>query len=263
MEIQRFDIAKHVDGPPLTPDWLVPNLIHRDAISLLIAGAGIGKSFLSYSYSVALATGSSFLGEILPESRVLYLEEENSLPTALKYLQWVWHGLNSIDKPSLEKLSKNFFFSHYQLGIFRGSPDSQWSALRRTVRNFKPHLIVVDTANPVCDIEDENDNGEASQSMSFLKSLLSYAAPGCAMQILKHAREGHVRGAKAWEGIADAVVELSRARGGRPDSHGWRRTILTPVKTRAFGLREELTIAPVHTENKGVLLRIVPNVTNP
>ena len=257
-----LDMAKLLSGEPLQPDWLVPDLLHKSTSVILMSKAGMGKSFISYSLGIALATGSHFFGSKLDPSRVLYIEHENSPSVVQKYAEWAWQGMYS---PDLDLVKRNFFLAHYPFDAYRDSENSMWGPARAAVSQVKPHLIVIDTANSVCDLPEENDNASASRAMNELKRLLPYAAPGCVLLVLKHALDNHkdrsvktVRGAKAWEGIADAVLHLGTMKGGKPDKEGWRRTILTPVKTRAFGLRHPLLITPVHTSAGGVQLHTSP-----
>ena len=67
--------------------------------------------------------------------------------------------------------------------------------------------------------------------------------------MLKHARvdkadgEFMTRGAKTWESSPDGVWYLKRAQ-GRPYANGWVNLLLTPKKTRAFGLRDDYHLIP-------------------
>jgi hypothetical protein len=112
-----------------------------------------------------------------------------------------------------------------------------------------PSIIIIDTATPACRIADENSNGEASAAIRWLRAAKAAAGPETCMVVLKHARvdtesgERDIRGAKAWRGEADGVI-FHFAQPGRPRDDGLRTTHLEPRKTRAYGLRERVTISP-------------------
>lgn len=61
------------------PNWLVTDLINRDALTMLSGQGGIGKSMLLMQLSVALASGTPFMGYPVPgPHRVFYLNAEDS-----------------------------------------------------------------------------------------------------------------------------------------------------------------------------------------
>jgi RecA-family ATPase len=230
---------------------------------IVLAGSpGAGKSFLSYSLAVAGAVGAPFLGST-PESpfRTLYFDEENAPEDAAEYLRWTWNGLQ---RPSVAQIEANLW--HYGLQLSR-LPNSLARAefMASAAAALRPDLIIIDTATPVCRIEDENDNAEASRAIAFLRRLRAVAAPNCTLLILKHMRidkdSGHrdIRGAKAWSGECDGILFQEKAPGkpfpilGRKFSS----TRLSPQKTRAFGLQFPLKITPAEVSG-GVHLTASP-----
>ena len=223
------------------PDWLIPDTLYRGSQILIAAMEGVGKSAFCYTLSNALATGSEFIGRVGP-CRVLYFDEENARGELAAYVRWSWRGLGS---PSLDLLRANLRIESLTLGV-----SLDWSMTMRTLAaEFKPDLIIVDTANPACHIRNENDNGEASAASHEIRLAQAVAGPGCCAIVLKHLRLNSelgrldVRGAKAWKGAVDAIwFHLARPGRRRPD--GWRNTYIRPEKYRAYGLRDVLSITP-------------------
>ena len=127
-----------------------------------------------------------------------------------------------------------------------GSADWE-ETLEALIEEHRPQLIIIDTATSACNITDENHNGEAHQVVNILRLLMTQAKAGCL--VLKHAKidkldgEFTTRGAKAWEGAPDGVWYLKRP-AGRPYANGWADLLLTPKKSRAFGLRHSIRIIP-------------------
>src|SRR2546425_9831290 len=87
------DLLAMLEGPDITPPWVVPDCLVQNEVMVLAGEAGAGKSILTYALSIALATGNTFLGRQLTPTRVLYCDEENPYWTRLQYLRWAWRGL--------------------------------------------------------------------------------------------------------------------------------------------------------------------------
>lgn len=231
---------------PIQADWLVPGILCKGSIIVLAGDAGVGKSMLCYSLAIALASGGKFLGQQVKIERVLYFDEENSRADSDAYHRRVWLGLGS---PSTELLDTNLFLHHFSLS------DSFELEMCAAASQLKPGLIVIDTANAACKIDDENDNAKASRAIKAIRNVRqSTGRPETTVLILKHARLTHdkhgrehrdIRGAKTWKSELDGLIIHTAAR-GRPARHGrYRNTFLWPAKSRAFGLVESIEIIPV------------------
>ena len=236
------------------PNWLVPEFLHKGTITLLAGDAGIGKSVLSYHLSMCLAAGLPFLGTPTAAARVLYFDEENSLRDSQEYLRWNWVGLG---RPDITILKASLRVEHFSLTA--NSP-AHYQQMVDITHGYAPDLIVIDTASPTCRIVDENDNGEASAAMRALRAVRASGGPETSMLILKHARFSKdtgrdIRGAKAWKGECDQLAFHVASR-GRPKIDGLRHTHIEPSKTRAFGLRAPIHIAPTWTDDthSGIIL---------
>lgn len=216
---------------------------------IVLAGdAGVGKSMLCYSLALAEAAGRVFLGKQLKADRVLYFDEENSRQDSDAYHRRVWLGL---DKPPLELLDSNLCLCHFSLN------GNYAKEMAKASEDWKPALIIIDTANAACRIDDENDNAKASKAIKALRAAREASGRAdCTVLILKHAKVTHdrkgneyreIRGAKTWKSELDGVIVHTAPR-GRPPSHGrYRNTFLWPTKSRAFGLLQPLEIMPVCT----------------
>ena len=224
---------------------MVPGILCRGSMVVLAGDAGVGKSMLCYSLALALASGRQFLDRNLAAQRVLYFDEENSRLDSDAYHKRVWLGLGS---PPVELLDDNLYLHHFSL-------TANYSLDMRAIsKDIKPALIIVDTANAACRIEDENDNAKASAAIKSLRACRLASSESCTMLILKHAKITHdrkgveyrdIRGAKTWKSELDGLI-IHTAPRGRPPSHGrYRNTFLWPTKSRAFGLLEPIEVVPV------------------
>ncbi len=266
MDTQRNEILDILCGPEEDPHWLIPNLFLQGALICLAGEAGAGKSYVSYTMGLAIASGLSTFSGLIPASsepkRVLYFDEENSLQDRNKYLRRSWFGLmkqNKVkdDSTYLERLDENFWVCSFHLGT-----EGWQDAARYAIEQVQPHVIIFDTATPAFNIEDENSNSEATQAVKDVRILMKLCDPVCTAIILKHAKmrtekggRRSMRGAKAWQGAADGVM-FQVAATGRPRRDGLKLTRLEPDKTRAFGLRQTIYISPSWTDEdrNGLLL---------
>ena len=240
-EIKLGDILTNTDPDP---DYLVESLFYRGQVVVMAGEPGVGKSFLQYTLAMSLAAGLNFLGLPSHKTKVLYFDEENAKPDLQQYLRQIWRGLG---KPEIKNLEEYLHIQHFALDV---QAKDRYKYMAKVAATIQPGLIVVDTVTPVCAIEDENHNGEASKAMRSLRRVKESAGQDAVMILLKHAKFSHdttekqtIRGAKSWLGEADCVIYHKLAQ-GRARTDGLRDCRLLPDKVRAYGLRTELKIVP-------------------
>ena len=225
----------------------MPNFLAAGAVVCLAGDPGIGKSFLSYHVAMCLAAGIPFLGTPLAPQPVVIFDEENSPQDSTAYLYRNWVGLG---RPDIAMLAQNLRIEQFSLG---GTAGQVYDMMSVIVAAHRPALIVIDTATPVCRINDENSNGEASQAIRGLRHVRTAAGPQTSMLILKHARidkdtgQRSIRGAKAWAGESDGII-YHMGYPGRPKKDGLRPTCLEPAKTRAYGLQDAIHLVATWTD---------------
>ena len=254
-QTERVNIRDIFEKSLPEPEWLIPDLLVKGSLNMLAGMPGVGKSYFSYYLSIALASGTPFLGRPTVASPVLYVDEENSPSDLFFYLRWAWEGLG---KPSLDLLEKNLNILHFQLA----RNPTQWHlALWEQIKEVQPVLTTVDTVTPACQIKDENDNGEANTTAQKLR-FCQHASPHSAMLLLKHLREGSkgqvdVRGAKFWKGTCDSILYHKRHK-GHPRKDGLSKTVIEPEKKRAFGLSHSIEIDPERLPSGAIILKSNP-----
>lgn len=240
----RALLSEILTQDPIKPDWLVEDILSKGSIIVLAGDAGVGKSMLCYSLALGLASGGKFLGRQLKADRVLYFDQENSAEDSDAYLKRVWWGLGS---PDTALLDANLFLHRFSLS------QNYAAEMREAAAQTTPGLIVIDTANAACQIDDENDNAKASAAIKALRAVKHASGrPDTVMLILKHAKVSHdkkghehrdIRGAKTWKGELDGLI-IHTAAVGRPRHGSYRNTFLWPYKSRAFGLTRTIEIVP-------------------
>lgn len=239
-----LDLEAILTGETPDPVYLVKGIFYQGQITVIAGEPGVGKSFLSYTLAMAIAGKRKFLGLETAHGPVLYFDEENGLADLQKYLQWTHRGL---DRPDMSLIKENLKIANFLL-VKQGS--NRYKYMAEQAAALKPLLIIIDTATPACQIEDENDNAEASKAIKMLRLVKESAGPQCSMVILKHSRLPHdkqtertIRGAKTWLGELDGVIYHVGMKGA-PRKDGLKDSSLMPGKVRAFGLRETLKIRP-------------------
>lgn len=239
------------------PNWLIPDLILQGALVCLAGDAGTGKSYLSYTLAMAIASGCPALGGLIPAGeprKVLYFDQENGGQDRDKYLRRVWLGLaegNGGVVPDLGLLQENF----WPLSFVLGSEGWQ-DVVTQAIEQVEPRAMFFDTATPAFAILEENSNSEATQAISSLRKLMALTDPVASSIVLKHAKtrtekgtgQRTMRGAKAWKGAADNTLFQVMAT-GRPPKNGLRVTRLEPDKVRAYGLQDTIYITPRWTDS--------------
>lgn len=228
-----LDLSRLLTEAPQGPRWVVEGMLPRGTLVVLAGDAGVGKSFLSYTLAFSTAAGLPFLGRRVEQTRVLYVDEENSLPDLQAYLRWVWLG---IGQPDIERLSSSSTSSTSR-SVASGKISSLTSA-----KGFAPRLIIVDTATSALKIQDENDNAEAARVISGLHQARAVSQNDATLLVLgascwkvRHRRTVKTPGSGSGRPMPSSSTTPSQA---GPGKTGLRPTVLEPDKVRAWGLRE-------------------------
>src|SRR5689334_1737772 len=109
-----LDLRNVLEGGDPTPEWLVEDMFYRGQVFVLAGAPGVGKSFLCNTLAFAIAYGVSFLGKAVTPGKVLYFDEENSLPDLRQYIRSIWKGMG---RPNIETAITNIRYEHFTAGI--------------------------------------------------------------------------------------------------------------------------------------------------
>jgi len=187
-ELQTLDI-------PI--NWAVKGLVPQQAITLLSARGGMGKTILSISMSDAVSKGIPFLGLETNKMPVVYIDFENSLPTLVERVKRIdasdvlfWHPTNEIKPPRLD--SKEYEF-------YKKLPQGA--------------LLIFDTLR-ASQSRDENDSQHMAMIMQRLKELRDC---GYTILILHHTSKSSDRiykGSTAIFDLCDHNLSLHKVKKG-------------------------------------------------
>ncbi len=195
-------------------EWLIADMIPLEAVSLLTAEAGTGKTWVAHAIAGSVAHGRPFLGRKVKQRPVLYLDGEN--PLAI-----VRRNLDYLDIPATESL-----------GIWGGwhtsdPPGPHDEKLLEFARGFRP-LLIFDSLvhfHP----GDEQSSTETRLFMNYFRKL---ANGGATVLVLHHT--GKAKSSKRYRGSSDieAAVDMAYCLEGTRKGGPVDRLRMTCFKSR-------------------------------
>lgn len=132
--------------PPIK--WLVQDWIIEQDVFVIAGDAGVGKSTLFTALAYGLAAGTNWVGIPVPKTRILYIDEEQSDDEV--YDLFRKHG------PRQDPTSLRVFV---QQGANLDS-DAGLEVIEREVADFKPDVLLIDSATQAFGRASGNDNDE-------------------------------------------------------------------------------------------------------
>jgi len=179
--------------PPVR--WLIDGLLPEDAIALLYAEPGAGKSFIALDWAAHLATGKeAWQGRALrPDTRVLYIYAEGAPGLRKRRDAWCTyhHGGAKIGTNLMFLVRAANFLSlaHWDPSV---EAEDDWTELLGIVAELRPHLIIVDTMSRAIPGKDENDQATMSLLVDRIDHLRE-TSHGATVLLIHHANAGGTR----------------------------------------------------------------------
>jgi len=192
-------------GEPPNPDWIVEGLFERGTLTVIAAAPSAGKSFVMASLAVAAIQGKPWLGRPTHGRRVLYIDNENHP----RIVRWRLQGLGMVNE---DRGNLRYFLRE---GVRIG--EGPWlEKVKAEIDEYRPDLMVLDTATSTLAVKSGNDNSEVGAMMGLLRGLCE---SGVAMVLLHHERKtssengrgqagAAMLGAGQWQGQADQHLSL-------------------------------------------------------
>jgi putative DNA primase/helicase len=196
-----FNDFLNIDLPPRK--MLLSPILPEGSLAMLYAPRGIGKTMLSLSIGVAVASGGELLRWSAPErKRVLYVDGEMPVVSLQERLRAISRGLSAeIPNDGFQILAAD----HIDAGLSLGSEAGQLS-LEPLLENID--LLILDNLSTLCTSgsESASDAWEPMQNW-----LLRLRRKGIAVSLVHHAgTNGRQRGTSRREDALDTIIALRR-----------------------------------------------------
>lgn len=216
------------DIPPR--DWIIEGVLTTQALMMVYGWRGCGKTWLSLSMAVAIASGEAFLNwDCSSKHRVLYIDGE--MPAAdlqQRAKQMRGHRKEVL----LDLLSSEDFYQSEHHGFLLNSREHQQRLLKLLEalegEGRRPAVLFFDNLSSMSSGVDENDNSAMDSLLAFFMELRHL---GYTVVIIHHAgKGGQQRGASRREDLLDTVIKLGEP--GTPSRDGNAKFKLAFEKNR-------------------------------
>ncbi len=203
-----FDDFLAIDMPPR--EMLLDPILPERSLAMLYAPRGVGKTLLSLSIGLAVASGSPLLRWRAPRPwRVLYVDGEMPLVSLQERLRAISIGLGAvIPNDGFRVLAAD----NTENGLSIGSEEGQ-RAIDPLLRGVD--LVIFDNLSTLC------TNGSESASDAWVPMqnwLLGLRRKGVAVLLVHHAgTNGRQRGTSRREDALDTVIALRRPEDYSPE----------------------------------------------
>jgi archaellum biogenesis ATPase FlaH len=190
-------------------EWVVDGLLMTQSLAMIYGWRGRGKTWLTLSLAVAIASGEPFLHWDCPtKRRLLYVDGE--MPAAdLQERARQMVGLRT--DVWLMLISSEFFYQSEHCGFVLNNADHQrrFLATLETLdaQGRRPEVLAFDNLSSMSAGVDENSNSEMDSLLSFFRELRHL---GYAVIVVHHSsKTGDQRGASRREDLLDVVIKLA------------------------------------------------------
>lgn len=190
-----------LDLPPQR--WLVPDWLPLDAVVVVYAPPGVGKSFYALSLALELASGGSWCGTRLEAAPVLYVAAERATQLRERQEAWTRHHGTPLPRELVTIAPK-------PAAVPQLTSRFDVEALCQEVRERGVKLVVLDTyAMMTLGLEENSakDTGPVLKSLGLIRD----ATEGGLVLVVHHAGKDTsrgLRGSSAFLGAVDLTVGL-------------------------------------------------------
>lgn len=233
-ERSRFYCAATLKGKPVQPrEWLVPDLVPQNTVTLFSGDGGTGKSLLSLQLAVAVSTGRQWIGKAVSEGSVIYMSAEDDdnelhrrLDDILRAERRTYDDLKGLTLRSLAG-EDALLAVESQVSLIAWE---LFKELDQRAADEAPTLIVIDTLADVYPAN-ENDRAKVRQFIGILRGLAIKRQ--CAVLLLGHpsltglSSGSGSSGSTAWNNSVRSRLYLSRITDNGFEANPDRRVMTT------------------------------------
>ena len=207
------DFELDADRPFVLPPSIIKGLAPRNGIAFIGGQSGAGKTFVAVDIAVSLSTGQPFFGKRVKEKvgviiiagegaqtlqpRITTAKNARSIHTPLP-IAWT-DKFPNFSKPEEVKM----FITRLK----------RMKQKMQDEHHVRMGCIIIDTLAAVFDLEDENDNSEASKIIRAMK-FIGDELDALVMPVHHYGKgaETGLRGASAWRAGSDSVLSITADR---------------------------------------------------
>jgi hypothetical protein len=217
------------------PAWLARHYIEANALSVLFGEPGAGKSFLALDLGLSIATGTTWHGNRVKQTPVVYLCGEGW--GGLQRRMHAWRDWHQVDwRPAPFALTKH--------AIPLGNRQAA-EALKRDVDGIVdqlgdvPGLFIVDTLARNFGAGDENSTKDMSLFIDHVGAYLmdAYKAGVMLVHHTGHGDKQRARGSSSLKGAVDAEYFVAKGEAGIVELSGLKMKDAILPPTLYFGMR--------------------------
>ncbi len=161
--------------------------ICRGDVGFFFGPAKVGKSIFSENFALTIASGrSSFFGYPinLPKSKVFYISLEEDVN--VRIIRRGKKQIKAFSKKEVKNINKNLTYSDE--GFMRNiSGADDWKALRRTIKQVKPDIVILDSINRFS--EDIEKRKKANLIMEKVRDIAERF--NCAFILIHHTNKAY------------------------------------------------------------------------
>lgn len=199
-----------LDIPPR--ELIVIPFVAANAVILLFAKRGVGKTWVGLTMGLAIATGEDFLCYEVPKPlRVLFIDGE--MPAAIIKERLTLLGAKDVD--TLDVLNSEMLYKdNRQLNIGKPEDRERIELMLQQLegQDRKPQVIIMDNLSSLRWGRDENDNTALDDILQWLLKLRHL---GFTVVLVHHAgKSGDQRGASRLEDPLDTSIKLEEVNDG-------------------------------------------------
>ena len=203
--LRLYSTEELLKMPP--PEWLIDPIIPAGGLVGLYGPPGVGKSFLAIDMALSVACGRPWQGHPVQSGYVLYVSAEGGTGIGKRVAAWLKTRVVEPREAKVAWLTES-------IPVYSESADLDRLMLRISEEvDEQPKLVIIDTLARCFD-GDENQQEDMGRFVSGVDKLRHEF--GATLMVVHHTRlDGdRERGNTAFRGAADAMLSISRGKGG-------------------------------------------------